>query len=225
MNDLPSPYFPYIFHIPCIRKIHKPIKYSYLRSLSYLYLMWVFFLQNLVQNGGKCGVCGDPYQGPLENEAGGKYANGIISKHYDITAKYINVTIDQTVFKKGYYEFRICPNNDVNSRVKQECLDQYLLQIYSMEFFPFDDGKPAKSFSLIPGNTRYFPVGRGIHNLRLGIPDKLTCIQCVLQWKYITGKSQGHLIYITGMRQYQWKYITCQGQCQWEYITRKSKCQ
>ncbi|XP_052692601.1 uncharacterized protein LOC128171028 [Crassostrea angulata] len=147
--------------------------------------------RNFVRNGGKCGVCGDPYQGPLENEAGGKYAIGIISKHYDGTAKYINVTIEQTVFKKGYYEFRICPNNDVNNRVKQECLDQYLLQIYSMEYFPFDDGKPTDSFSLIPGNTQYFPEGRGIHNLRLGIPDKLTCTQCVLQWKYITGKGQG----------------------------------
>ena len=29
-------------------------------------------------NGGKCGLCGDPYQGPLEHEAGGKYAKGII---------------------------------------------------------------------------------------------------------------------------------------------------
>uniref|UniRef100_A0A8W8P1H4 Chitin-binding type-4 domain-containing protein n=1 Tax=Magallana gigas TaxID=29159 RepID=A0A8W8P1H4_MAGGI len=147
--------------------------------------------RNFVRNGGKCGVCGDPYQGPLENEAGGKYAIGIISKHYDGTAKYINVTIEQTVFKKGYYEFRICPNNDVNNRVKQECLDQYLLQIYSMEYFPFDDGKPTDSFSLIPGNTQYFPEGRGIHNLRLGIPDKLTCTQCVLQWKYITGNHWG----------------------------------
>lgn len=42
---------------------------------------WCF--QNLwgVQNG-RCGVCGDPYQGPRENEAGGKYASGVIVRNY-----------------------------------------------------------------------------------------------------------------------------------------------
>ena len=34
------------------------------------------------QNGGKCGICGDPYDGARENEAGGKYATGIITRNY-----------------------------------------------------------------------------------------------------------------------------------------------
>lgn len=36
------------------------------------------------QNGGKCGVCGDPYQGPIKNQPGpdNLYANGIIVKTY-----------------------------------------------------------------------------------------------------------------------------------------------
>ena len=34
------------------------------------------------QNGGQCGVCGDPYQGPHENEAGGRYATGTIVRAY-----------------------------------------------------------------------------------------------------------------------------------------------
>jgi hypothetical protein len=33
-------------------------------------------------NQGRCGICGDPYQGPRENEAGGKYAKGTIVRHY-----------------------------------------------------------------------------------------------------------------------------------------------
>merc|ERR1719323_1826218 len=37
---------------------------------------------NQVQQGYKCGLCGDPYQGPRDNEAGGKYANGIIVAKY-----------------------------------------------------------------------------------------------------------------------------------------------
>ena len=34
-----------------------------------------------ISNGGKCGVCGDSYTAPIkENEAGGKYALGIITR-------------------------------------------------------------------------------------------------------------------------------------------------
>ena len=33
--------------------------------------------------GGKCGTCGDPYDAEVpENEAGGKYATGIIGRNY-----------------------------------------------------------------------------------------------------------------------------------------------
>ena len=40
--------------------------------------MFLQYQQNL---GRKCGICGDPYNGPKPHEApGGKYANGIIGK-------------------------------------------------------------------------------------------------------------------------------------------------
>ena len=46
--------------------------------------------------GGKCGMCGDPYeQHPRENEAGGKYATGTIVATYSIGAV-IPVTVDLT---------------------------------------------------------------------------------------------------------------------------------
>ena len=34
------------------------------------------------RNGGKCGICGDPWDGLRENEAGGRYAKGIITRNY-----------------------------------------------------------------------------------------------------------------------------------------------
>ena len=45
--------------------------------------------------GGKCGICGDPYQGPRDHEAGGKYASGVIVKTYRQGAA-IPVTVDIT---------------------------------------------------------------------------------------------------------------------------------
>ena len=35
-------------------------------------------------NGGKCGICGDPYDGPRDHEAGGKYATGTIVRYYRV---------------------------------------------------------------------------------------------------------------------------------------------
>ena len=34
-------------------------------------------------NDGRCGVCGDPWDGAREHEAGGKFANGIITWIYE----------------------------------------------------------------------------------------------------------------------------------------------
>ena len=41
--------------------------------------------QRRLTNGGKCGVCGDAWGGPRDNEAGGKYATGILVRHYKVS--------------------------------------------------------------------------------------------------------------------------------------------
>ncbi|KAJ8307911.1 hypothetical protein KUTeg_014558 [Tegillarca granosa] len=82
---------------------------------------------------GKCGVCGDPYQGPYRNEAGGIYAKGVIARHYR-PGEIINVEVEITANHKGWFEFKLCPNNDVTKKVTQECLDKYLL------YLPDDQG-------------------------------------------------------------------------------------
>merc|ERR1712080_618150 len=35
-----------------------------------------------LEMGGKCGICGDPYDGPWPHEVGGEYANGHIVAEY-----------------------------------------------------------------------------------------------------------------------------------------------
>lgn len=124
-------------------------------------------------NGGRCGVCGDPYQqNPRENEAGGKYATGIISRCYRYfpTGQIIAVQVDLTVNHFGYFEFRLCEHNDTSTPTSQACLDANLLQ--------FADG-----------STRHYVRERdyGVMTLNLRIPPTVVCTQCVLQWKYHTG--------------------------------------
>ncbi|KAK2139080.1 hypothetical protein NP493_6718g00000 [Ridgeia piscesae] len=80
-------------------------------------------------NGGKCGVCGDPWGKPNPQfVAGGKYANGIITRTYK-EGQEIAVAVDVTAPHGGWFEFRICPNNDFRVPVTHECLNKNLLPL------------------------------------------------------------------------------------------------
>ena len=77
---------------------------------------------------GRCGICGDPYDGPLEHQApGGKFANGnIVANYLQVTLWYqpmnhlelkttprINNQINIWKFQK-YINFQTCLNSREN---------------------------------------------------------------------------------------------------------------
>ncbi|KAI0231830.1 hypothetical protein LSAT2_017807 [Lamellibrachia satsuma] len=127
-------------------------------------------------NGGKCGICGDPWGKPNpEYEAGGKYANGIITRTYT-EGQEIGIAVEVTAQHGGWFEFRICPNNDVTTPATHECLNRNLL--------PLADGTGSRMYLQIDD-----PVG--FYNTTLRLPRGLSCTQCVLQWKWHTGNSWG----------------------------------
>ena len=78
-----------------------------------------------IQQGGKCGICGDPWlANPKEHEApGGKYANGIITDTYE-EGQEVEVRIQITANHLGYFQFKLCANNDVNADKDQSCFDK-----------------------------------------------------------------------------------------------------
>ncbi|XP_041375005.1 uncharacterized protein LOC121387844 [Gigantopelta aegis] len=124
-------------------------------------------------NRGQCGVCGDPAQGPRQNEAGGIYATGQIVRTYT-SGQVIDIQIQITANHLGWFEFRLCSNNNPKKAVTHECLNKHLL--------PLANG----------AGTRYV-IGSdtGMYNLKVKLPPGLTCTQCVLQWKWHTGNSFG----------------------------------
>lgn len=66
-------------------------------------MSWLYcFQRQWGVNGGKCGVCGDPWDGKRENEAGGKYANGIIARKYK-PGETITVNVDLTANHLGKF--------------------------------------------------------------------------------------------------------------------------
>ncbi|XP_076802032.1 uncharacterized protein LOC143446325 [Clavelina lepadiformis] len=124
--------------------------------------------QNL---GGKCGLCGDPYDGVRDNEAGGKYGKGIIVRQYS-QGSMLEVSVKLTAHHLGFFEFRLCPWNNPTVPGTHDCLNQYLLP-------------------LLNGSTQYFPPKKGewVYNYQLQLPREVTCDQCILQWKYHAGNT------------------------------------
>ncbi|KAH3839326.1 uncharacterized protein LOC127876652 [Dreissena polymorpha] len=132
------------------------------------------FTNMFERHGGRCGVCGDPWQGPRDNEAGGKYARGLVARQYQ-TGAFINVTVELTSNHGGYFEFRLCPVNDPTREATHECLDRHLLNIV---------GHGTRWFIAAPGPSTTV-------ELVVMLPPKLTCSQCVMQWKWVAGQSMG----------------------------------
>ncbi|OXA54698.1 hypothetical protein Fcan01_10849 [Folsomia candida] len=117
------------------------------------------FVLQYQHNGGKCGECGDPYNStrPRDNEHGGLYGQGIITKTYR-KGQEITISVEITATHMGYFEFRIC-NMDRNHGPENEaCLNQNLLEL--------SNGIPN-----IP--TRY-PIptnGLGWHHVKARLPS------------------------------------------------------
>ncbi|XP_063604974.1 uncharacterized protein LOC134780271 isoform X2 [Penaeus indicus] len=123
---------------------------------------------------GRCGICGDAWdENPRPHEAGGIYATGTIVRMYTkgqtITAR-VNITKNHG----GHFEFRICPNNNPSVEASETCLDEHRL-------LKADGSGFKHQISSITG----------VHAVQLQLPQELTCTQCVMQWRYVTGNHWG----------------------------------
>jgi len=123
--------------------------------------------------GGKCGICGDPWEGPKPHEVPGMYANGIIVETFE-SGQEVQVTVQITANHKGYLEFKLCPNNNVNQDPVQQCFDDNQLEVVNGE---------GNKFYIGTQNKNYYPI--------IKLPNGLTCSQCILQWTYVCGNNWG----------------------------------
>ena len=110
---------------------------------------------------------------PRPNEAGGKFGNGIITRKYKKN-EIISIGVDLTANHMGYFEFRICPNNNVKKVASPRCFERYLLEQANGQGPKYYPG---------PGNKKIY--------MKYQLPKGLTCTQCVLQWRYVAGNNWG----------------------------------
>ncbi|XP_041356040.1 uncharacterized protein LOC121373444 [Gigantopelta aegis] len=80
----------------------------------------------------------------------------------------ITVTVQITANHFGYFEFRLCPVNNVKVQATHACLDQNVLK------------QPDGSIRKYIGSTR------GMIDVTLRLPPHVTCSQCLIQWRYHT---------------------------------------
>jgi len=133
------------------------------------------FTRQWQTNGGKCGICGDPWDDkqPRANEAGGTYGRGVITRKYKRNQA-IKVRIELTANHMGHFEFKICPQNNIRKPATQTCLDKYTLEQASGEGMHYYPG---------PGNK--------VFEMWFQLPKDLTCKQCVFQWRYVAANNWG----------------------------------
>lgn len=124
------------------------------------------------------GVCGDPHTGPLDHEAGGKFATKKITGVY-ARGQTVTLRIKVTAPHGGRFMFGICPVPDGASdaaeraAVTQQCMDRNRL-------------KNAKD------GTDYWWFGKksvGEFEMQFKLPDTVECKRCVLQWHWESGNS------------------------------------
>ena len=64
---------------------------------------------------------------PRSNEAGGMYGKGIIARKYEKN-QVIKVRVELTANHMGFFEFRLCPNNNAKKPASQTCLDENIMR-------------------------------------------------------------------------------------------------
>ncbi|XP_043210287.1 uncharacterized protein LOC122375146 [Amphibalanus amphitrite] len=126
--------------------------------------------------GGKCGICGDPYDEPQPrtHEIGGPYYKGYLVQNYT-SGEVVTVTVNLTANHLGFFQFKICPVEGFETEATQDCLDEGILEIAgtgSTDYYVTDETKPF-----------YVDVQ---------LPTDLECEHCVFQWRYHCGNSWGH---------------------------------
>ncbi|XP_059158571.1 uncharacterized protein LOC131942685 [Physella acuta] len=119
---------------------------------------------------GKCGACGDRFDGFLENEYPGKYSMVPPQRVYTSGGE-MNVTVYTNANMLGYFVFRLCTSRDGPHLLDlNECFTRMNPLII----------KETKTDRYYPGSKK------GFHDLHVILP-KTDCDQCILQWTYVTG--------------------------------------
>ena len=74
----------------------------------------------------------------------------------------VEITVQVTTYHKGYFEFKLCPNNNVNEDPVQDCFDKWVKQNtkYDLKIAPLKLILLRNLLEVVNGDgTKYYPHG------------------------------------------------------------------
>ena len=74
----------------------------------------------------------------------------------------VEITVQVTTYHKGYFEFKLCPNNNVNQDPMQDCFDKWVKQNskYDLKIAPIKLILFRNLLEVVNGDgTKYYPHG------------------------------------------------------------------
>lgn len=92
----------------------------------------------------------------------------------------------------GYFEFRLCQNNEKMKKVKQDCFDKNLLLIYDNNEHTIPTDK-MRALNTDMNRYKYFLPHKNntFFYVRVQLPQNVVCNYCILQWRYRAGNNFG----------------------------------
>ncbi len=127
---------------------------------------------------GRHGVCGDPWNGRKDHEAGGRFASPRRTAATFAPGGIVKAKVILTANHLGRWSLRLCAAPEKGGAsaerrvVTQRCFDRTVLRRA--------DGRGP--YTLVPSNKDKFTMA-------YRLPKKIRCKRCVLQWTYETGNS------------------------------------
>ncbi|KAJ8924206.1 hypothetical protein NQ315_006997 [Exocentrus adspersus] len=131
----------------------------------------------MIANGLKCGVCGDPYTAPhpQDNENTGKYGIGVVMKTYQ-SGSAIDVQVRLASNHQGKFFYSLCVLQNPNAPESgEDC------------FQPLKLADGSDYYHIAPDN--YINPLEVTNKVQL--PAGVTCDRCVLRWHYEAGNRWG----------------------------------
>lgn len=154
------------------------VKVDLLTNVFYSYLTKT--TKGIMRNAGKCGICGDPYDGPRLHETGNLMAPNETTRNY-YPGSSIDVMIEIVANHGGKFQFEMCWRDEWKDIETEDCFEELQLSARTEK----EESDKRTQYELDPR------AKTGTFTMSLDLPENRTCDSCILRWHWRSGNNWG----------------------------------
>lgn len=132
-----------------------------------------------MRNEGKCGICGDPYDGERLHETGNAMALNETARNY-FPGSSIDLMIEIVANHGGQFKFEMCWRDSWNDTETEDCFEGLKVSVAKE-----NNNQPSDYYQLDPTS------GTGIFTMSVDLPIDRTCERCILRWHWKSANNWG----------------------------------